>query len=264
MSALARAHSVFHIAGLFNHAESLERLFEVNVLGTRNLLRAIERCHRLDVLKYPRVVVWGAAGVFGNFLHIPLPATEEMPPQTNNPYLLSKLYEELEALQFCKYNEIPITVIRPSAVYGSRSVYGMAFSITTMLKSKLALVVGSGKNRGALVHVRDVVSAAEFLSTHSRAIGEVYHVTDGTSYTVEEIARSLARACGAIFVPVKIPKWLALRLSRFIRIHRELIEISTVDACLSNEKLRALGFVFEYPDGVIGLAETVLWYKRKR
>ena len=181
LSALARAHSVFHIAGLFNHAESLERLFEVNVLGTRNLLRAIERCHRLDVLKYPRVVVWGAAGVFGNFSHIQLPATEEMPPQTNNPYLLSKLYEELEALQFCKYNEIPITVIRPSAVYGSRSVYGMAFSITTMLKSKLALVVGSGKNRGALVHVRDVVSAAEFLSTHSRAIGEVYHVTDGTS-----------------------------------------------------------------------------------
>lgn len=259
---LAEAQFVFHIAGIFDHAASLSKLFEVNVLGTRNLLDAIRRAHAGEAQKYPRVIIWGASGIFGDFSHISLPATEAMPPRTDNPYFLSKLYEELEALRFWQRDRLPVTVLRPSAVYGSHSVYGMALSITTLLKSRMAFVVGNGKNKGVLVHVRDVVRAAEFLARNDGAVGEVYHVTDDNPYSVEEITRSLAQSCGAIFVPIKIPTWIALRLAKLIGVHRELIKVATVNTWLSNEKLKKLGFSFQYPDSKIGLAETAAWYKR--
>lgn len=256
LDALRRTDYVFHIAGLFNYTAPALRLFDVNVGGTQNLLNAISACGHT-----PRLVVWGAAGVFGNFDHIPLPATEDMPPQTSNPYLVSKLAQERVALLKGKIHSIPTTVIRPSAVYGPRSRYGMALSITTLLKTKVGFVIGGGKNKGALVHVRDIARAAEFLARNDQAIGEVYHITDDTPYTTEEITRHLVKACGGVFIPVHIPRWLALKTAGLAKIDRELIHLATINAWISNEKIKKLGFQFSYPDSKIGLTETVEWYK---
>lgn len=258
LKALYSANYIFHIAGLFNYASPAHRLFEVNVSGTRNLLRAIGR---LTYHRQNRVVVWGAAGVFGNFDHIPLPATEDMPPKTDNSYLLSKLEQERVALTEGSLRGIPITVIRPSAVYGPHSNYGMAVSIITMLKTKVGFIIGNGKNKGALVHVQDVVRAAEFLARNEKSVDEVYHVTDDALYSVEEVTRHLTRSCGALLLPFKMPRWLALKMSGLIKIDRELINLVTINSWLSNEKIKTLGFEFQYPDSKIGLTETVEWYK---
>lgn len=249
---------IFHVAGLFTYHSSLEKLFKVNVDGTLNLIKALAQ-----EKKGKRMIVWGAAGVFGNFDHIPLPATEEMTPKTDNPYLLSKLYQERLALESGRYYKIPVTVIRPSAIYGSRSCYGMAISINTILKSKLAFVIGSGKHRGALVHVRDVVRAAEFLARRSEAESEIYHITDDALYTVHEITQYLAHLCGARFVPFKVPRWLAFKVAQLSKIDYELVHLATINAWLSNEKIKKLGFEFKYSDSRAGLAETVAWYKKE-
>ncbi len=254
--AVRRVDCVFHIAGIFDHSASLSKLMEVNIWGTKNLLRILERS-----TKKPRVIVWGGAGIFGDFKHIPLPATENMPPKTNNPYFLSKWLEEREAFECGRLYDLPVTVIRPSGVYGPHSIYGMAFSITTMLKSKLAVVIGNGKNIGALVHVRDVVRAAEFLAQKNEAAGETYHVTDDTPYSTKEIAQCLAKLCEARCLPIKVPLWLALLIAPLSKIHREIVRMTVIDTWLSNEKIKKLGFEFEYPDSRIGLAETVAWYK---
>lgn len=255
LTAICQADMIFHIGGLFNYSASPYDLFETNVTGTRNLLKAADMAqHR------PKIVIWGAAGVFGDFSHIPLPATEMMPPKTDNPYILSKLEQELVALNEGGLRSIPVIVIRPSGVYGPRSTYGMALSIKTMMKSKLGFVIGNGKNKTALVHVRDVVRAAEFTANNS-AGGEIYHVTDDTLYTVAEIAIHLAELCSARFIPIKIPLWLALWIAKASKIDGHLVRLATINAWLSNEKIKRLGFKFGYPDGKIGLSETVEWYK---
>lgn len=257
LNALKTADYIFHVAGLFNYSARSYRLFEVNVTGTRNLIQTVASLDRR-----PRIIVWGAAGVFGNFDHIPLPATEDMPPNTDNPYLLSKLEQELMALNDGSILSIPVTIIRPSGVYGSRSVYGMAISITAMLKTKIAASIGKGQHRASLVHVNDVVRTAEFLANNEKSIGEVYHVTDDALHSVKEITRHLAHLCGAIFIPINIPPWIMLRLAKIIKVDQELIRLATVNAWLSNEKIKKLGFEFQYPDSKVGLAETVEWYKK--
>lgn len=256
INAIKHANYIFHIAGLFNYAASYKNLCKVNIEGTENLFNIVQWHNNIS-----RIVVWSAGGVFGNFDHIPLPATEDMPTKTDNSYLLSKLLQEQKSLIFGSMHSIPVTVIRPSAVYGPKSTYGIALSITTLLKSKVGSVIGSGQNKGSLVHVEDVVRAAEFLVNNENAVGEIYHVTDDALYNNAEIAKHLSKCCGAVFLPFKIPKWLALMLAKLAKIDPELIHLTTINAWISNEKIKKLGFRFKYPDTKIGLAETVKWYK---
>ncbi len=272
-----KANMVFHIAGLFDYEASLDRLFEVNVLGTRNLLDLI-----MDVGEIvPSVIVWGAGGVFGDFTHLPkdngqtVPATEDMPVRTNNPYLLSKWYTELEALRFYQRFELPVSVIRPSAIYGPRSQYGMAKAILLIGQGVLPpFIVGSGCNFGALVHVDDIVGAARFLAEIPKAAGQVYHVSDDGLYTVGQMTKHMAKELGVPFVPfLKLPKplawWLIGQTAERAKqmgvrsvVDYEFVNLVTMNSRLSNKKLKSLGYVFEYSDTLVGLSQTIAWYKK--
>lgn len=256
---LRRVDYIFHIAGLFKYSASAYDLYNINVSGTRNLFEAITLSKN-----QPRVIIWGAGGIFGSFDHIPLPATEDMPPKTDNSYLLSKLEQERVALYEGSLRSIPVTVIRLSGIYGPRANYGVALSIINVLKTKLAFVIGDGKNKASLVHVTDVVRAAEFLAQKKEAINEIYHVTDDTLYSTEEMTKHLAHICEAKFIPIKIPLSIARHISVLAKIDRDLIHIATVNAWFSNEKIKKLGFQFQYPDSKVGIKETVEWYKAQK
>ncbi len=274
ISLLMECDVVYHIAGLFNYAAPLSQLFKVNVDGTLNLLKAIVK----HTYRRCRAVVWGAAGVYGDFKHIKnLPAKETDPPNTDNPYLLSKLYEERLVVDFGREHTLDVTVIRPSAIYGPRSRYGMALSILLIGQGKLPpFILGSGKNRCGLVHVQDIVEAAEYLVFHPKAAGEVFNVTDDSKYVVKEITRHLAQSFGIPFIPwVKMPpalvRWLAkssrekaLKLGAPAPFDEELVKLITVNSWISNEKLKRFGYQLKYPDTLEGLSETISWYKKER
>lgn len=275
-NAIFNCDKVFHIAGLFNYGAAADKLFEVNVQGTRNLYEALNSVHNR-----PRVVVWGAGGVYGDFDQYQLPVKEENlkesdPARTDNSYLLSKFYEERCAFDWGIQYQIPTTVIRPTAIYGPRSRYGLALSILLMGHGKLLpSVIGNGKNRCGLVHVRDIVGMAEFLANHPNAAWEAFNATDNTLHNVTEITRHLARSFDIPFFSfLKTPEWLVRYLGKLAAksarrfglappVDEELIRLITVNSWLSNEKLKKLGYQFQYPDSKIGLTETIEWYKKE-
>lgn len=268
--ALMDADVIFHIAGLFDYGADAFNLFNVNVTGTKNLF------FRLNNLKAkPRVVAWGAAGIYGNFEHIELPAKEHMPAKTNNPYLISKLKEEELALAMGKIMEIPVTVIRPAAVYGPGAKYGMGIPIIFIGKGKLPpFILGKGDNKAPLVHVRDIVGAAEFLSQKSEAIGEVYNISADCKYTSGEITKHFAKLLNVKFIKIKLPRFIADTFVKWVvkksnkmqvkpSLDSEFVNLTITNAWISNEKLKKAGYKFVYPDSKEGLRETVAWYIRE-
>lgn len=263
----------FLIGGLFNYSAGLQELMQVNVDGTRNILNAIRHSG-----SKPRAVVWSAGGRFGDFKHLPsLPATEEMEAKTDNPYLVSKILQETEALDFWKSNQIPVTVIRPSAIYGPGSNYGMALSILLIGRGILPpMTVGNGKNHAGLVHVEDVVRAAEFLSRHPEAVGKVFQVTDDSKYTIEDITRCIAEEFNLPFISwLKIPPFMLHKIVDWVNkkskklgvnsvLDHQLVDLITTNSWISNEKLKKVGYEFKYPDSLEGLRQTIDWYKQEK
>ena len=223
------------------------------------------RVHDVD-----RVMVLGSGGVYGNPEFIP--ADEETPHKPLTPYDVSKSRMEDEVRQSTEEWGLKATVLRPAAMYGPRSRKGAAVPIFLMALGQMPGVPGKRDCVAAFAHVRDVVGAARFLMNHPRAAGEVYNVADDTLITVQDLLGTLAPHLDARIWNVQLPQWglrllswwnarRAKKTGRTPRIERDALVTLMYDTFMSNRKLKDAGYGFRYPDAVLGMVETIAWYR---
>jgi len=119
----------------------------------------------------------------------PVAATEDAP--LHPPPLVARRPElERLVLDAAAGGAHPI-VIRPGIVYGHRAGVPMMF-VNSAHERGAATIVGDGTNHWACIHVDDL--ARLYLSAlQSAPSAGVYNATDGTSYTVQEIAKAASR-----------------------------------------------------------------------
>jgi dihydroflavonol-4-reductase len=267
---------VFHIAGLFDYSAAYVDLFDVNVRGSRNLIRALARDD--GSLTSPKVlpsrmVVWGAAGVydFGK----ESPAKETSPVHPKGGYLTTKYMEEMLMLEEGKRLGIPVTIVRPGGVYGPGSRYGVAFSILLAARGGMGpFYFGPGRTRAGMVHVEDVCRAAAFLARRHEAAGEIYNVNDDSSYRTSDLMRTAARWLGFPLLPINFPLGVmrgfignlgkkASKKGRISMLNEEMTDLVAYDALLDASKLKALGWTPKWPDSLVGLKQTITWYEKE-
>lgn len=138
---IPKCDCVVHMAGSIDEHDT--SLFETNVGGTRNLLKACDG-------KTKQIVFMSTAGVHGQSKG----QTNEksrFSPQTL--YEKSKLYSELAV----RRSNIPFTILRPTLVCGPNKYWAQIFN----LAKKRFPVIGSGENMFHTVFLEDVVDAIE-------------------------------------------------------------------------------------------------------
>ncbi len=132
------------------------------------------------------------------------------------------------------------------------------------------------KNLVPTVHVSDLCNAALFLSSRSEAAGEAYIITDDGQITINELIKHGAPLMGVRIVPMFIPAKIFIRMAKGAAevsssvaglagvrpfIERDMVDFLKGEYRFSNDKIRALGFEFEYPDMMDGIDETIDWYR---
>lgn len=271
---------VWHIGGLFRYDAPFSALYNVNVLGTERLAVELVKASEKTRMKIGRFVFWSGGVVYGDFNHPAgkLPASEEYPVCPINNYGWSKKIAE-DRLQFLSENfGLPVTVMRLAAIYGPESDYGMANAFELNYLGKLApLLVGKGGNRGALIHVEDVIRVANFLSDTPEAKGETYNVVDDSRYTTDEISYFIGKffnntpflnfhlpACVLRYLIEKVKQSAAaLKVSPII--DPGLGDMVLLNSWMSNAKLMRLaskyGFALKYGDSLEGLSATLPYYR---
>ena len=185
---------VFHLAGL-TKAKKTEDFFSANARGTENLLRAVSRrasgLRRFLYLSSLAAVGPSASGA---------PVDENVTPAPVSSYGKSKLEGE-EALLRHK-SAVPVTVIRPPAVYGprDRDLY-LFFKMV-----KKGFYPHWGKCYYSLLYVDDLVEGMITAATARGTEGETFFLSDGSVYSNEEIAEEIMRVMNAKGVRMKLPK----------------------------------------------------------
>ncbi len=264
---------IFHIAGLFKYSATWEQLRTVNEDGTRNLLQAA-----IDGGKLKRFIMWGAGGVYGFPTPDMLPLTEDMTTDPPNNYLKSKDLAEKVVMSLCAEHQIPHAVLRPTSVYGPRGVYGGGEMIMQLATMNPLAVPANFTGRVPFIHVDDVVGAALHLAEHEGEIAGPYNVNDDSQMTQVELMRFFALLTGHNWiklppVPIEVLRTglgaVADAVQHVARdmlglkspVEADMVRFLGHDFVYSNEKLKATGYQFVYPDARHGLRDTVLWYR---
>lgn len=199
-SGLADAEYVFHLAAIASVRSSIsdpELADEVNIHGTAKLLNYA----RLGNVR--AAIFASSAAVYGSAYRPPL--TEDLLPQPDSPYGVTKLAGEEYCRAFSKTYGLSTIVLRYFNVYGPRcrtgQYAGVLMAFARRLESREPLVIfGDGRQTRDFVHVDDVVGATLRAAISKPTPGDIFNVGTGKGTSINELARVLLRENGS-------PRW---------------------------------------------------------
>ncbi len=229
---LRRVDAVYHFAAYQDYMPDFSRFSDVNVVSTA-LIYEIMVAEGLDL---GRVVVASSQAAMGEGLYwcpadgdqmpgmrsaeslaagewdIPCPqcggklelsATPERISNPQNAYGMSKLAEEMVAINLGRRYDIPTVALRYSIVQGPRqSVYNAysgacrIFCLSYLLGTPPALYEDGAAVRD-YVNIEDVVDANVLVLADGRAAGRVFSVGGGTPVTTSELSDIVMRQYGS-------------------------------------------------------------------
>ena len=199
-AAVEGVDEVFHLAAL-TRARTRRHMLETNAAATEALLEAA-----------------ADAGVAGRFVLVsslaaagPAPAAaplhEAEPPRPVSWYGESKAAAERACARYAA--RLPITVVRPPAVYGPRDQDFVA--LFQAVTKGLGLVLGAPDRTYSLVHVHDLADALLSAARSDRTVGGTYFAAHPEVVTQEELLAAAEEACGRVARRIRLPAAL-LRL----------------------------------------------------
>ena len=271
--AVAGVDYVYHVAGV-TRARDWNTFYRANVQGTLNLLGVLEKAEP-DVRRVLITSSLAAVGACQDEV-----ATESSPLRPVSMYGRSKAEME-RVLQAPGRNglncmeRLPITVIRPSAVYGPREAD--IFTFFQSVSRGICPVVGGMGNRPAvsLIHARDLVRGMVDAAGSEETEGETYFVGSEAAYSWREVKEAATEALGVRALTVPIPKALVGAVGAASEFFgsltgnypalnrekaREIREACTM--CSIAKAQHDFGFRQQVPLNE-GVGETIDWYRRE-
>jgi len=189
---------VFHLAGVTKTLKE-ETYFEVNAIGTENLIYAcLEKNPNLR--KFIYLSSQAAAGP----CHDGGKKRESDHCEPVSAYGRSKRRGEESCLEHA--SQIPLIILRSSAVYGprDRDVYAFFKILTKGIKP----VFSRQEQHISLCYVDDIVQALLLASDSAGSEGEIFFLSDGHDYRLDQMGDLFEQALGVRAYRVYIPEWV--------------------------------------------------------
>ena len=192
---------VFHQAAIPSIPRSIQDPLlsnEVNITGTLNVLIAA-RDNNVE-----KVIFASSSSVYGDTLV--LPKVEDMTPNPQSPYALTKLVGEYYCQVFQKIYHLPTISLRYFNIYGPRqnpnSQYAAVIPmfIARVQQDKPPIIYGDGNQTRDFTFVRDATKA-NIIAAESNATG-VFNVGAGDNTTINGLAEAIIRILGRDLQPV--------------------------------------------------------------
>ena len=149
----------------------------------------------------------------GRFVHISSTSAYGHPPEGSPPveesadlgqrlwplwdyYTRSKVDSERRLWELSRTEGLPLTVIRPSWLYGERDRTTVARLVDRLRRAGVPLI-GPGDNPISAIYAGNVAEAALLAADSPRAVGQAYNITDQGPITQRDYFNLWAEAAGA-------------------------------------------------------------------
>lgn len=261
------ATQVYHLAGV-TKGRTLDQFRAGNVFPTANVLAALAGRGG----RPPRVVLVSSQAAAGPASAADVPVRESDPPAPIEAYGRSKLQAEQATVRY--RNVLPITIVRPSSVYGPGDRDFL--NVFRQERHRVALRAVPRDHAFSLVHVRDLVRALLAAAEQTVAVGRTYFVADARPVTWGELYDAIDEVIGRSPIGVTVPSLVRDLAARggdlvsaitgratIVNRNKALLARPRWWLCDSSLARQELGWDSEIPL-LDGLRETYNWYVESR
>lgn len=189
---------VFHIAGAVM-AKTKQGFYISNQLATKNLAEACIKYNK----NLKRFVYLSSGTVCGpSKSGKPIIETDDCNPITT--YGKSKLEAEKELLK--RIEELPLTIIRPSAIYGPRdeAIYQYFLAVSKGLIS----LIGFSDKHVSMIHIHDLINGIMLAAENEKALGQIYNISSEKNYSWKEIGDVCRKVIGRKTITLRLPHFI--------------------------------------------------------
>jgi nucleoside-diphosphate-sugar epimerase len=256
---------LYHVAGVVK-AKTEDGYFQGNVETTRNLLDVV-----LEVApNIKRVLIVSSLTASGPST-LASPNNEDTPTNPITTYGRSKVAQE--ELVKTYMDKLPITIVRPPAIYGDRDTE--IYLVFKTYKQGLMTLVGFNHKELSIIYVKDLVQGIYLAATKEISKGETYFISSKEFYNWPQIGKVIKKAMGRGAINLRLPHFLVYTVATFAQffsmfsskpatfnLEKARDFVQEAWTCDTTKAQKDLGFVEKYSLEE-GMKKTINWYKNE-
>ncbi len=261
---MAGVKKVFHVAAIYRTSGIPDQVYwDTHVKGT-NLL--MEAALKEGVEKFVHTSTVGVHGDVG----LGKSVNENAPYSPGDIYQETKLEAELNVHKFHKEKGLPISVIRPTAIYGPGDL--RLLKLFKMAVMKKTPILGNGKINYHMVYIDDLIQGFMLAAEVDVAIGESFIIggdeIQNLNTLLDTIGEIMGKTVSKIYLPAKpfqilgtITEKICTPIGISPPIYRRRVDFFTKSRAFDISKAKS---IMGYKPKISlkeGLRKTAEWYK---
>ncbi len=199
---------VYHAAAQVGDWGPWQRFVAVTIDGTANMLAAAAAADVERFLYISSISAYGHPDGKGLVLDESAPLGVKLHKWSY--YSRAKVEAEKLAWAAHQRGDLPVTVVKPSWLYGPRDRASMPRILRALRKGKGKLI-GDGSNRLNLTYAGNEAEGCILAATAPSAVGESYNLSSDGEITQAEYFNKIAECIGAKPVTKKVPYGIVFR-----------------------------------------------------
>jgi UDP-glucose 4-epimerase len=195
---------VYHLAARVSVPESILYPREYNAVNVGGTVAVMEAMRDAGV---KRVVLASSGAVYGTQVHQPV--HEDLPPNPDSPYAVSKLAAEHYVRTIGALWKIETVALRIFNAYGPGQALPASHApvIPQFLKQSLVngslVTFGDGNQTRDFVYLDDVIDALELAATARNVDREIINVASGIETRIEQLVETIGRVLHKPMSPLR-------------------------------------------------------------
>ncbi|MFN4896628.1 MAG: NAD-dependent epimerase/dehydratase family protein [Pseudomonadota bacterium] len=263
--AAAGVEYIFHVAAAYREAKITDETYsKVHVESTKLLAQSVVRSEH-----FKRFIHVSTVGVHGHIDEPP--ANEEYRFCPGDIYQRTKAEAERWIADFAARSGLPITIIRPAAIYGPGD--RRLLKLFRMASKRVFPLFGRGHGLYHLIHVDDLTDIFITAALAPQALGEVYIAGNPEPSRLQDVVKTIAAGLGnsklqfvrfpvwPLFIAADICEMLCRPFGIEPPLYRRRVAFFTKDRAFDTRKIQTqLGYQFSHTVDS-GLRATASWYR---
>ena len=176
--------------------------YDVNVQGTKNVLKAMNNSGVKNIIFTSSVAIYGLNKTNPD---------EKHPEDPFNHYGKSKWQAELVIKEW--YDNDPsgksITIVRPTVIFGERN-RGNVYNLLKQISSGKFVMIGEGENKKSMAYVGNIVALIKNRLEKSEPGYHIFNYADKPDFSMTELTQLIEKKMNIKLSKYRIPFWIGM------------------------------------------------------